>query len=287
MKKLYILIVTIFITTVANAQLVLAGQHFSNGYYYNVNPDTILSSGDYFETPEYNIDINNDGIIDFIFRAYYSTALGGGMNASWLTAMNGNQIALAYYDSCFGISFPNHPATYITKFKMAKAFNFNDTINTYTKWTDTSAYLAYYNWEGNDHWCSDNTFSQSDSLYIGVRVFLDSKTWYGWIKIKDVTNTTVTVEEFAGNGVSNVISDALNNPYIIYPNPVKNNLYIETSLPVTETTLIISNIKGQELVRRQIKNSRTQLDIGNLAGGVYFVKLITDKAIEVKKIIKE
>ncbi|MFA6925007.1 MAG: T9SS type A sorting domain-containing protein [Bacteroidales bacterium] len=73
----------------------------------------------------------------------------------------------------------------------------------------------------------------------------------------------------------------------IFPNPVKDNLTIEILQTKKESILTICNVDGQELIRQQIKNSKTQIDISNLTNGIYFVKLITDKTVEIRKIIKE
>jgi len=85
-----------------------------------------------------------------------------------------------------------------------------------------------------------------------------------------------------------VISE--NNTFIstnIYPNPANNNLIIETLPLKKESMLIICTINGQELLRQQIKESKTMLDISNLTSGIYIVKLITDSNVEVRKIIKK
>jgi hypothetical protein len=44
---------------------------------------------------------------------------------------------------------------------------------------------------------------------------------------------------------------------------------------------------GQEVLKQTIKNTKTQIDISSLSSGIYFVKLINDKQVEVRKIIKE
>jgi photosystem II stability/assembly factor-like uncharacterized protein len=72
----------------------------------------------------------------------------------------------------------------------------------------------------------------------------------------------------------------------VYPNPAVNNITIET-LGMTGTgCLVFYNINGQEVVRQNISNSKTQIDVGNLDSGVYFVKLKSDNFVEVKKFIK-
>jgi hypothetical protein len=51
--------------------------------------------------------------------------------------------------------------------------------------------------------------------------------------------------------------------------------------------LTIVDIEGQELITRQITEPKTQIDISNLPSGVYFVRLINDKTVEVGKFVKE
>ena len=73
----------------------------------------------------------------------------------------------------------------------------------------------------------------------------------------------------------------------IYPNPVSGQLTIETAQLKNENTLTISNISGQELIRQQLNNCKIQIDISNLTSGIYFVKLVSDEIVVVKKIVKE
>ncbi|MFA6923372.1 MAG: T9SS type A sorting domain-containing protein [Bacteroidales bacterium] len=79
----------------------------------------------------------------------------------------------------------------------------------------------------------------------------------------------------------------IENKINIYPIPSNDELIIEIPRLIRENFLTICNIKGQELMRQQIKDSKTQINISNLTSGIYFVKLITDKTVEVRKILKE
>ncbi len=85
-------------------------------------------------------------------------------------------------------------------------------------------------------------------------------------------------------GLNEVNSESQIN---IFPNPAADKITIENKMLNKETILTISNINGQELMRQQIIGKDTQVDISNLNSGVYFFKLITDKIVEVGKIIKE
>jgi hypothetical protein len=75
--------------------------------------------------------------------------------------------------------------------------------------------------------------------------------------------------------------------FSLYPNPATDKITVETSGTSTASYLAILNIEGQELITRQITEPKTQLDISNLPGGVYFVRLTNDKTVEVGKIIKQ
>ena len=73
--------------------------------------------------------------------------------------------------------------------------------------------------------------------------------------------------------------------FTVYPNPVQNKLTIETNCK--ESILSISDINGEEMMKQQVKESKTQIDLSSLKNGVYFVKVINNKTSVVKKIIKE
>jgi hypothetical protein len=71
---------------------------------------------------------------------------------------------------------------------------------------------------------------------------------------------------------------------IVYPNPSSDKITIETSV---EGNLSILNLNGQELLTRQITEPKTILDISILPSGVYFVKLVWKKGVQVGKFVKQ
>lgn len=83
----------------------------------------------------------------------------------------------------------------------------------------------------------------------------------------------------------------INNPdengIWIYPNPAKNTITLVTPQITKQSTITICTIDGKELLAQSLKSNETQIDIHNLTSGVYFVKLMIDKIIVVKKILKE
>ena len=73
----------------------------------------------------------------------------------------------------------------------------------------------------------------------------------------------------------------------IYPTFITDKLMIETGNKPKETFLSILNLNGQEIIKQQILDHLTILDMRDLARGMYLVRLTTESRIEVKKIIKE
>lgn len=75
------------------------------------------------------------------------------------------------------------------------------------------------------------------------------------------------------------------NNILLYPNPAKERLYINTSLPIKELT--ICNLLGQEIQKYNMTEKTSSIDISGLKEGVYFVKLSTEKGVYATKIIVE
>jgi len=73
----------------------------------------------------------------------------------------------------------------------------------------------------------------------------------------------------------------------IYPNPSTSKITIEIPGMTNESNLVIINIEGQQLIKRQISQPKTTIDISSLPSDVYFVRLTNDKIVEVGKFVKQ
>ncbi|MFT5890278.1 MAG: hypothetical protein ACI9Y7_000368 [Dokdonia sp.] len=69
----------------------------------------------------------------------------------------------------------------------------------------------------------------------------------------------------------------------IYPNPVTDMLFIESSIPVTEAE--IYTVLGQAVITTRVENN--QVDVSSLAKGVCFVKMTNDTGVFTQRLIKE
>jgi hypothetical protein len=76
------------------------------------------------------------------------------------------------------------------------------------------------------------------------------------------------------------------NTLKIYPNPANKEVTIELSPTSSQNHLSLLNINGQEVMKCTIR-TKTQIDISNLPGGVYFVRVTNDKTVLTGKLIKQ
>jgi hypothetical protein len=110
----------------------------------------------------------------------------------------------------------------------------------------------------------------------------EKETLLGYIRNGKTTGTTIDDSIF-----TSVPSFEDELSFKIYPNPVKNNFVIENESNMKQGNMQIFDINGRELLQQKITTIKTEIDISSLAKGIYFVKLITNEAVGVRKIIKE
>ena len=77
----------------------------------------------------------------------------------------------------------------------------------------------------------------------------------------------------------------LNSLFTLYPNPVQDVLTIENNSNFLLNTIMVYDVLGRLVL--QENNPTAQLDVSNVASGLLFVQLETDKGVLVKKILKE
>ena len=97
-----------------------------------------------------------------------------------------------------------------------------------------------------------------------------------------VTNLTVLTDIFTTSQTGKVP--------VIYPNPVNDILTIDisTSLNVTTKTKIeIVDLQGRIIKTVYLINNKTTVDVKELIGGIYTLRIYTDKGIVLKKLVKQ
>jgi Secretion system C-terminal sorting domain len=95
----------------------------------------------------------------------------------------------------------------------------------------------------------------------------------------------VTVMKY--DSVYTAIDELSESRLSLYPNPATDKITIVSIATPIQSQLSIMNLNGKELTTRQITQPQTQIDISNLPSGVYFVRLTSDRTVEMGKIIKQ
>ncbi len=109
-------------------------------------------------------------------------------------------------------------------------------------------------------------------------------SWYdnqrGRVKVFDLNNIVLDVDEYSSLNLS------------IYPNPVKNTLFINNPSNIDLQEVAIYDVTGKQTIKFNIKDqidifSTNRLDVSQLNAGVYFINLLTNKGQKTYKLIKE
>ena len=82
-------------------------------------------------------------------------------------------------------------------------------------------------------------------------------------------------------GVSN---NTMSDRFSVYPNPTNGILNLE--LGVDNATIQIYNVYGSIIVTKQVNSQKSDISLGNLPAGTYFIKVSTNKGTHQTTIIK-
>ena len=114
----------------------------------------------------------------------------------------------------------------------------------------------------------------------------DTEYCYGIYLIKNGTQILSKSTCVKAN-INNLVKTVTNILSDIYPNPVRESLTITTKESLSGALVTIYDIFGNELLNKDINNSKTIINVDKLTSGIYFLRLTNDKKIEVRKFIKE
>jgi len=145
---------------------------------------------------------------------------------------------------------------------------------------------------------SSDSLGDTDTVTLGGQV-VNSKgiiSPYNWKSLPVVTNTT-QIRVRGGSAVvirfhpkiGNSINDysGKNKHFLnLYPNPVSEKVTISTDM-TGHSVISIYNLQGQILLQQQVQQGKTDIDISELAKGVYIVRLTCNAGAEAGRIIKE
>jgi hypothetical protein len=135
-------------------------------------------------------------------------------------------------------------------------------------------------------------------IFIGIPPDIYTEGYYGWIEmccsanndtlkiISSGLNTMINAPINAGQRIQiNTALNNLQNNYAveIYPNPVKNQLNISYDKSIF-TDFEIYNSTGKIILNGKLNE---RIDISSLSGGIYYIRMIGNKGLEVFKFLKQ
>lgn len=89
-------------------------------------------------------------------------------------------------------------------------------------------------------------------------------------------------EDCDGSDLVTSTSNELNAQINIYPNPVTNQLYIESEVAIS---VRISNIHGIQMFFKELKERKDIIDVSSFASGVYYLEVQKENQLLVKRLV--
>lgn len=275
MKKvtyISILIILIIYSNPVFTQQFIVGDTVSPFITYSDIPDTSLPI--YLQsTSEFKIDIDQDQVSDIRF---VRTFVAGQINThQWQMVFALDSIEFACDTSDFNADTLS-PGSIINK-------DLNWKFNT----KSARLFERFYS-KAPPPWGPPSYTKglfRKDSLFLGFRKIYGTDTIYGWFCVKCTASAYIIKSYSVNRNYSSIPDYQSELDLIIYPNPVKQTVTIES--PLKEGVMIIYGPGGNIQLSKQINHRSTQIDISYLPGGIYFLKFESDEHVIVRKLIKE
>jgi len=245
-------------------QYIIAGVVPGNGYYFDINPDSVLTTNSLYPynlTYSFDLDCNSNN--NFRITNYYWTYGPNYRISIYIQGLNNsNQIACSPFP---GSSNPNGNL-------LAHSFSFSDTIEKSNNWQwDTMVYLSVESlWSSGQSIPSHWIVGVNNSTYIGLRIIQSNDTLYGWLKIQINGTNSITLKEYACNQIFNKIdkNEYISNDFILSPNPNNGVLNIKTNND-NQSLIRIYNSLGYLCQTETVSGKNIRINLDNLSNGIY------------------
>ena len=135
-----------------------------------------------------------------------------------------------------------------------------------------------------NQWYFNNAVISNDTSFYCIPIA--SGNYYSVVTNKCGSDTSNTIN-YSYVGLNN---DYGNKEIKIYPNPANEILNIEINDVSINNIISIYNIDGQELLKQNFianKKNKTIINIDKLSKGIYYLRVVNEKGVAIKKFIKE
>jgi PKD repeat protein len=195
--------------------------------------------------------------------------LYGASNGTWSNGTGGNSYWPIVFNKIVQFLWKQHKPT--------ADYSWN-TTNLTTTFNDLSTGDLAWWWDFGDGTTSNlqnpsHTYTTSGNYQVKLYVENNIQSWDEIIKIVQVPN----------------LSNFENNKQLfsVFPNPTSENVSINWDSNITDVMYQISDISGKVILENKITNSNRQIDLQHFSKGLYFIKITTENATQILKIIKK
>lgn len=130
---------------------------------------------------------------------------------------------------------------------------------------------------------SNSNGNQHQYTYIDKNPSMGSN--YYRIKLIDFTGAV------SYSKIITVLFNNIGGSWAVYPNPARENIYVLSNDNVGVTQIYLTDISGKNIYKKTIVNSlrgdKINIPVQHLARGIYTIKVVAGKDIQVKKIVLE
>ncbi|MEP7128213.1 MAG: T9SS type A sorting domain-containing protein [Chitinophagales bacterium] len=266
-------------SAMAGSVIAVAGTANAQALYTDIDPDvTVDQSGSV-----YMIDLDNNGSNDFTIGLLHSTSAGGNSL---------NKIFAKPYNGSIG---GTHQGAYNYPYAMVAG----EMIDANIPWQNaasqtmgsgavlpgySSLYIVYGKWYG------------VEDRYLPLRFKIGTNKFYGWARL-DVSSivNSFTIKDIAYNPNANEgLFAGQGDPTLVHVTPTTQPVKIFAydgvvnamlfSQKIDNATLVMTNMMGEQVKKMKLTESSTQIDVSDLAFGIYGVTVINGGELYTQKI---
>jgi Secretion system C-terminal sorting domain len=281
--KIYLTVLTFLSIQVSIGQ---SNSYFSNGEVWAGESWSAGSYNSFYIKQLGDTVLNNDTLVKL--SKAYDTYLNS-IDTSYYLAKNDSGILHLYYSQS---NFSSISDSVIIDYSRTDSITFwASQFNSYEAreiiWMDT----VYFNGKSkklfrilDDCGGSDDDFILEGAFNMNDRPFFDGcfEYWENMICFS-INDTSYFVSGFgtfsetgqsSGCVIDNLIVDEYADMQVnVFPNPVLNQLNIESNDFSKETRVTLFSINGMQMIHAVMENSSLQLDLSELSSGIYFLHI--------------
>lgn len=265
--------------------------------YHDIKPDTTISNGG-----SYLLDLNGDGISDFVFYQVLSSITS---RSSFIYKKNKVEISpLGIGNKILDTIEGQHP--------YPPALNLNTSIGPNLKnnhfWTTSKQQSLMLNYDRIRYYTSGSSNKEVHHYkgywqgvtdrYLGLLIEVNNKAYCGWVRLDVAKNAkSFTIKSyaydsipeqtvFAGDTVKTIIKNESNKSGLkttIYTH--YKDLYVSFNNPEPITgTINLFSLTGQLLKSAEVVANENHIRLEDIASGIYILNILTSKGVISRKI---